>query len=139
MTSENFRAKCVNKGPTITLIQNDKDNIFGGYASISWENQDIWANAPNSFIFTLKNIYNIKPTKFLNKNNGAQIGNYSYHGPNFGFTDIYFCNDFKIGHNSYSKFPNTYEDTLGKGKSIFTGSDDDKINLREIEVFKLFN
>ena len=32
-----FHNKCDNKGPTICLCQNEKDNIFGGYASISWE------------------------------------------------------------------------------------------------------
>ena len=139
MSSDNFRNRCVNQGVTLTLIKNEKDNIFGGYSSISWENKDIWANAPDSFIFTLTNIYNIEPTKFPSRKNGQDIGNYSYHGPNFGFTDIYFCNNFNVEGNSYSKFPNSYEDILGKGNSIFTGdSQTSKINLKEIEVFKLF-
>ena len=33
---KDFHKKCDNKGETITLIQNEKGNIFGGYASISW-------------------------------------------------------------------------------------------------------
>ena len=139
MSSNNFRNKCINQGATITLIKNEKDNIFGGYASISWENKDIWANAPDSFIFTLTNIYNIEPTKFPSNKNGKDIGNYSYHGPNFGFKDIYFCSNFNGEGNSYSNFPNSYKDILGKGNSIFTGdNNNNKINLKEIEVFKLF-
>ena len=34
MSNDVFRNKCNNKGPTITLIKNDKGYIFGGYASI---------------------------------------------------------------------------------------------------------
>ena len=140
MTSNNFRNKCVNQGATITLIKNAKNNIFGGYASISWENRDIWANAPGSFLFTLTNIYNIKPTKFSSQNKGQEIGNFSYHGPNFGFEDIYFYSNFYEEGCSYSKFPKSYQDILGKGYSIFTGnSNNNVINLKEIEVFKLFN
>ena len=61
MNSKVFYNKCSNIGPTITLIKNDKDNIFGGYASISWklENENKTYNAPDSFLFTLTNIYNI--------------------------------------------------------------------------------
>jgi len=139
MTSDSFRSRCINKGPTLTLIENNKNNIFGGYNSISWENKNDWNNAGNSFIFTLTNIYNIEPTKFPG---GGTIGNYSSHGPNFGFTDIYFCCNFlEKKENSYSNFPNTYQDIFGKGKSIFTGeinNEETHINLKEIEVFKLF-
>ena len=35
-TSLAFHEKCEQKGPTIYLYKNDKGNIFGGYASISW-------------------------------------------------------------------------------------------------------
>ena len=31
-----FHNKCDNQGPTICLCKNEKGNIFGGYASISW-------------------------------------------------------------------------------------------------------
>ena len=140
MTCQNFRSKCNKQGPTIVLIKNDKDNIFGGYASTSWDNNNIWESASNSFIFTLTNIFDIEPTKFFSKG-GSEIGNYDFHGPNFGFTDIYFCYNFNENNNSYSDFPKTYQDNLGKGKSLFTGDsniNNNKIILKEIEVFKLF-
>ena len=45
------------------------------------------------------------------------------------------------GNNSpYSTFPTSYEDVLGKGKSIFTGEFDNnktKFKIKEIEIFKL--
>ena len=36
--SSNFHEKCDNQGPTICLYKNEKNHIFGGYASISWTN-----------------------------------------------------------------------------------------------------
>jgi hypothetical protein len=38
-SSKNFHEKCDNQGPTITLIKNEKGNIFGGFSSISWTSQ----------------------------------------------------------------------------------------------------
>ena len=34
--NNNFHNKCDNQGPTLILCKNDKGNIFGGNASISW-------------------------------------------------------------------------------------------------------
>ena len=63
-TSKDFHKKCDNQGPTISLFKNDKGYIFGGYASISWFDKGRHKSAPDSFIFTLSNIYNTEPAKF---------------------------------------------------------------------------
>jgi len=55
--SKNFHEKCDNQGPTIALIENEKGNIFGGFSSVSWTNKGGWKQSPNSFLFTLANIY----------------------------------------------------------------------------------
>ena len=142
MNAKSFHEKCDNQGETITLYQNDKGNIFGGYASISWTNNSgSYFSAPGSFIFTLTNIYNTKPTKFNNKNDGKEVCHNKDYGPLFGYEcDIRISSDFVNGDN-YSTFPSSYIDTLGKGKSIFTGNTDNnkqKIKFIEVEVFKLF-
>jgi hypothetical protein len=142
MNVQSFHNKCDNNGETITLIQNDKGNIFGGYASISWTNNSgNYFSAPDSFIFTLTNIYNTEPTKFNNKNDGKEVCHNKDYGPLFGVgCDILISSDFVNGNN-YSTFPSSYIDTLGKGKSIFTGNTDnnkEKIKFIEVEVFKLF-
>ena len=31
-----FHSKCNGKGPTLTVVQSDKGNVFGGYTSESW-------------------------------------------------------------------------------------------------------
>ena len=50
MTSNNFHEKCDNQGQTITLCINEKGYIFGGFASIPWNNKGSWTEAQNSVI-----------------------------------------------------------------------------------------
>ena len=137
-----FHNKCDNKGETITLIKNEKGNIFGGYASISWTSANgTYCSAPESFLFTLSNIYNIEPTKFPSKNDQKEVFHYSKEGPHFGNgTDLGVEVDV-LKDGGWSSFPYTYQDILGKGKSIFTGDYNNKNNyfkIKEIEVFKIF-
>ena len=120
-TSKDFHDRCDNKGPTICLYKNDKDYIFGGYASISWSNNGGYRSASESFIFTLTNIYGTEPTKFQNKLENQSVYHSSDHGPSFGnYDDINIISDYKS--SGYSRFPTAYLDTLNKGKSIFTGN-----------------
>ena len=139
-TPNDFHNKCDNQGPTICLFKNDKGNIFGGYASISWErNNGSYRSASESFLFTLTNIYNTAPTKFPNSNASYSLYFISSYGPTFGGGhDIYTCSNF-INNNSSTGFPHSYTDTLGKGYSIFSGDrNSSSFKLKELEVFKLF-
>jgi len=132
-----FHNKCDNKGETITLIKNEKGNIFGGYASIPWTSANqTWYSAPESFIFTLSNIYNTEPTKFPSKNDQHEVCHYSSWGPCFGSgCDI----GVNANNGGWSNGINSYQDILGKGKSIFTGdSNNSSFKIKEIEVFKIF-
>jgi len=141
MNADTFHKKCDNQEKTLTLIKNDKDNIFGGYASIPWKSSGSWQNAPECFIFTLTNIHGTEPTKFQSKNKGYEVGHYSGYGPLFGDNgDIYFYSNFVEGQSPFSRFPVSYEDVLGKGKSIFTGDFDNnktEFKIKEIEIFQL--
>ena len=80
-----FHQKCDNQGPTLCICKNEKGNIFGGYASISWTSNDNYHNANGSFLFTLTNIYNTAPTKYPNtKNYENPVYHGSDRGPIFG-------------------------------------------------------
>ena len=136
MSGEAFHNKCNNKGPTISLFKNEKGYIFGGYASIDWQGGNgNHKSAPDSFIFTLTNMYNISPTKFPNSDTRYGILDHSPYGPCFGSGyDICIC----FSSSDYTNFPHAYKDVLGKGYSIFKGDNDNyNFNLKEIEVFKL--
>ena len=140
-TSDIFHKKCDNKGPTICLYKNNKGNIFGGYSSISWTNSGNSRSAPDSFIFTLSNIYGIQPTKFINKEVNKSVYHNSNNGPSF-YDDIWVQKDFKDSKSlTYFTFPRAYKDSLGKGKSLFTGDTNNNYQdciITEIEVFKIF-
>jgi len=139
-TSKDFQERCDNKGPTICLYKNEKDYIFGGYASISWNNNGDFYSASESFIFTLTNIHGTEPTKFPNKEKNRSVYHNSNFGPCFGNNDIDIRSDYKNSVSS-SSFECSYEDTLKKGKSIFTGNFDNNkkvFKVKEIEVFKLY-
>ena len=78
MSGDIFHNKCNNKGPTISIIKNKKGYIFGGYASIDWKGGNYtYRSAPESFIFTLTNKYEIAPTKFPNSNPNNSIEDHS--------------------------------------------------------------
>ena len=138
-----FHNKCDNQGPTVCLYKNEKGNIFGGYASISWTNSGNGHSAPDSFIFTLTNNYGTEPNKFHNTNVNNSVYHTNSTGPCF-YDDIWFCEDFRSNKkksSGYTTFPRAYKDTLNKGKSIFTGDNNDENGffiLTEIEVFKIF-
>ena len=95
-SSNDFHNKCDNKGESIILIKNNKDNIFGGYTSYPWgKGNGNYHSAPDSFLFTLTNIYNINPTKFPSKNDQKEVYHYIGNGPCFGYAcDLYIKNDF---------------------------------------------
>ena len=141
--SNMFHNKCDNQGPTICLFKNEKGNIFGGYSSISWTSNSSYQNANGSFLFTLTNIHNTAPTKFqIYQNSGNAVYHNSSYGPTFGGGhDIYISSDCLNNKSSYSCIGYTYQDVLGKGKSIFTGdANNNNINMKlsELEVFKLY-
>ena len=136
-----FHAKCDNKGPTICLYKNEKGNIFGGYTSLSWTNEGYHKPAPESFIFTMTNIYEIQPTKFSNSDTENSVFHHKDYGPTF-CNDICIYKDFKKENRSaYSTFPESYKDTTNKGNSIFTGNSNNSETdfiIKEIEVFKVY-
>ena len=137
-----FHNKCDNQGPTICLIKNDKDNIFGGYASISWNSSGGYKSANDSFLFTLTNIHNTNPIKFPNTNSSYSVYHGSDYGPIFGGGhDLCIYSNFLNNNSSYASFGHSYQDTSGKGRSIFTGdanNNNNKIKIKELEVFKLY-
>ena len=144
-TYKEFHNKCDSQGPTIVLFKNEKGNIFGGYSPISWHCKGKWEIVSEAFIFTLTNIYNIKPTKFVRGNTAedgicfSKSGPWFGSGPNLGFSSAY-----SKSNNSSTNFGenDSYIDNLGKGRSIFTGDSNNNnryYKINEIECFKLYN
>ena len=141
MTHDIYHRKCDNKGKTIILMKNEKDNIFGGYASDSWIVEHCkYTNSQNSFLFSLTNMHNSEPIKFPIKKADEALYYRNDYGPLFGISgnDLGLRKDFLNDGGFCHNFNGTYSDSLGKGKTVFIG--DTKSNdfkLKEIEVYKL--
>jgi hypothetical protein len=88
-----FHSKCDGKGKTITIIKNNLDYVFGGYASSAWNSLGYYINDPNAFLFSLRRDGVSFNDKFTVKSTEhALCGNSSY-GPIFGIgNDIFICN-----------------------------------------------
>jgi hypothetical protein len=65
----NFHGRCDGRAPTLTLIQDTRGNIFGGFTPVEWESGD-WSKVDpslKSFLFTLKNPHNFPLRRFALK------------------------------------------------------------------------
>ena len=93
-------------------------HTFGGYASAPWSTGgDI--NTAGCFLFLVENPHGDAPTCFEHNNGRAMHGSSAF-GPLFGNgCDLYITSD---GSGSYTGFPTSYTDTLGRGNVTFTGA-----------------
>ena len=111
-TTAAFHQKCNGIVNTLTVIRNNSDNVFGGFAALAWHSGSAYINDENAFIFTLRRNGFSEASKFMVKN--ANIGNATYghtdYGPTFGGGhDLYLCNQSNINTGSYSNFGHSYE------------------------------
>ena len=138
--ASDFHRLCDNKGKTLVLVKNTSGHVFGGFASVSWGSVNAFKQAPGSFLFTLTNMHGTQPTKFplKDENDGNAIYYYKERSSTLGNgRDICICTNCNSNSSSYSYFPNSYNDTTGKGNSIFTSStSSSNFQVQEIEVFK---
>ena len=98
-----FHELCDEKGPTITIIHNEHEHIFGGYASASWKetNNSEDVSAPGSFLFTIKPSCKIYDLKAESEGCEMEIGSDPDYGPLFGDGwDLYIVDDCNQSGNS---------------------------------------
>ena len=121
-TAAAFHQKCDGK-VTVVLVRSSNGYTFGGYAKAPWASGAGYVTCPTACLFTVVSPDEaVPPTLFPVKAGGANAmycG--SSQGPSFGGGhDLYIANGFTA--SSYTGFPNSYTDTLGKGAATFTGA-----------------
>ena len=52
--SSKFHQLCDNKGPTLTIIHNEYNHVFGGYVSKSWQSKQAKIDDPNAFLWMIR-------------------------------------------------------------------------------------
>ena len=65
---DKFHQLCDKKGATLTLVQSDDNQIFGGFTKVPWDSSNIWGESPwgadpDAFIFSATNKQKYKVTK----------------------------------------------------------------------------
>jgi len=105
-SSSTFHSKCNGKGPTFTIMTNDKGRKAGGYMTSSWHSSSNYIYDSEAFLFSLSDnkVFDVRYPQY------AGYGNNSY-GPTFGAGhDIYVNSSMKRG---YTYFGHSYKCHLG--------------------------
>jgi len=80
-----FHQKCDNKGPTVTLMFNDAEEVYGGYTSISWLSRTgKFMYDSKAFLFLLSTESGCDPMKFTVLNPECAVFHDKGTGPSFG-------------------------------------------------------
>ncbi len=102
-------------------------HTFGGHAAAPWASGGGWINSTGCFLFLVENPHNDAPTCF--ECNRTQYSTHcdSSDGPAFGGGLFGSGHDLVIHAGSdtapsYTNFPYSYTDTLGRGDATFTGA-----------------
>ncbi|XP_044181237.1 uncharacterized protein LOC114975424 [Acropora millepora] len=130
-----FHSLCDNKGPTVTIVKDTNNNIFGGYTSIPWRSENRYKNDPKAFLFSLKNPTN-NPRKLpqLDSSSSHSVYDYASYGPTFGGHDLHIADSANMNSNSYESLGDIYTVPSGvRGDRFLTGNLHFRAN--EIETF----
>jgi hypothetical protein len=137
--ASDFHGRCDGHANTLTIIEDTKGNIFGGFTPVEWESGFKLKADPslNCFLFTLKNPHNFPARKFALKAAKKDEAIYcnSSCGPHF--RDIGLSDNCNANTDSgTSSFGRTYANDAGlAGATFFTGSE--RFKVKEIEVFEI--
>ena len=133
--AEIFHEKCDNKGATVVIIENEYDEIYGGFTSVSWDINLESCDDPKSFLYSIKPKLN---TFELNDKSGKDvITNYPGDGPIFGTgSDLWICNNCNKS-TSNGVNPSTYDFIKYKDLAGVKYRKTNSFTIKDYEVFSV--
>ena len=106
--STQFHTKCDGISNTLTIVKSTLGYIFGGFATLPWDQSSSYKIDKNAFIFSFINASN-KPCKIVCTNPTNSINCTSGYGPTFGGGhDFYIANNSNQNSTSYSNLCHSY-------------------------------
>jgi len=143
-----FHQKCDNQGPTVTVLYNPQDSVYGGYTGQSWSGSDAWINDPTAFLYQLKFSGNDQRTKFpvVHSNSVNAIYSDNTFGPTFGgghnlhtFSNTINMSNGVYALTGYVKFNDTYYQMSNVSPRVKSWDDinNGTMNVTELEVYKV--
>lgn len=136
-TSTAFHNACNNKGPTVTILYNHDNFIYGGYTSVSWRSIGNFQTDTKSFLFKLYQNDTWSPVKMPIANYRNSIYDHADFGPTFGDRDLQTFSgkvnfDGTIFNlNGKTNFGSSYTVNDENYKSIANGN----LGVKDIEVY----
>jgi hypothetical protein len=137
--ARDFLGRCDGHANTLTLIEDTKGNIFGGFTPVEWDSED-WHHKADpslkSFLFTLKNPHNVPARTFALKAEKKDEAIYCSFNRGPLFNDIGVSDDCNANTHSYTSLGRSYTNDTGlDGEKFFTGSK--YFQVKEVEVFEI--
>ena len=134
-----FHQKCDNQGPTVTILYDQKESIYGGYTSVSWHQNNNWEADGSAFLFCLQSKGNKALCKYSSRNpTDHAVACDRNHGPWFkGLETFKGKIDVNAGHYSLNGNTSGWNESyncLGVSADDFT---DGSLIVTELEVYKL--
>jgi hypothetical protein len=145
-TAREFHRRCDGRANTLTLIEDTKGNVFGGFTPVEWESDRDGKlkgdDSQCSFLFALRNPHGVPPRKFAlraEKRERAILCNSAYCSIFGSNGDIYVSNNCNANRGSYTHIGTRYSNTTYANDTafadFFTGALYFTVN--EIEVFEI--
>jgi len=131
-TSTSFHKKCDKAKPTLTLVHNDQNKIFGGFTDQDWTITSNYKVTENAFLFSVT-----EKEKYPLKSGGSTYASYAYSNymPTFGGGhDLYLCENCNTSNANYANFNYSY-DSHGKSRETLTGAYN--FTVKELEIFQV--
>ena len=108
-SAQAFHVKCDYKANTITIIKNNFNYVFGGYASQSWKSTGPYVDDKNAFVFSLRRNGESKNEKFMVDNSSFALQMDPSYGPIFGYGEIIVENNSNVVADKLSEFGRYYK------------------------------
>lgn len=136
-SSTAFHNKCNNKGPTVTILYNTNNSVYGGYTSVNWRSYGDYLQDAKAFLFRLYQNGAWKPVQMTVKTTAKAIYDEASYGPTFGGHDLHtFSNTVNTNGtyfplNGSVNFGHSYATKEENYNSIANGH----IQVKDLEVY----
>ena len=135
-----FHQKCDGQGPTVTVLYNQQDTIYGGYTAISWDQTGSYKSDSTAFMFRLQFNGIAAANKFATQSASSTSYGDSSYGPTFGgghdlhtFSSSVTNSGGYFALNGYMSIGSTFDPQGVSSKDINNGN----MNVVELEVYKV--
>ena len=132
-----FHQTCDNQGPTVTVLYNPHNSLYGGYSQVSWDTTSSWKSDSKAFLFRLQYNGLAAPYKFPHKGGNTDV----YCDPSWGpmqndlrtFFGVIKKTDGYFPLNGNMNLNNSYDSQGITKDQINNGT----MNVTELEVYRV--